>query len=90
VKETLGPRAESVGNFRVPQRQSLPTGSSPMLENAPRAAQTDTPLYICAILSIVTAVGALLCLVDNLLPQPSCAPSTTASVCLLASYGSTQ
>lgn len=42
-------------------------GSPPTLQNAPRSAQTDTLLYICAVLSIVTAVGALLCLVVNLI-----------------------
>jgi hypothetical protein len=43
-------------------------GSQPAAQNnEPRTAQQDTLLYVCAILSIVTAVGGLLCLVVNLI-----------------------
>jgi hypothetical protein len=55
------------GDLEAPLLPAEAAGSPPTLENAPRAAQTDTLLYICAILSIVTAVGALLCLVVNLI-----------------------
>ena len=33
----------------------------------PAGQQKDTLLYICAVLSIVTAVGGLLCMVVNLI-----------------------
>lgn len=36
-------------------------------QNVPSNAQNDTLLYVCAILSIVTAIGGLLCLVVNLI-----------------------
>lgn len=39
----------------------------PVLENAPPSRERDTLLYVCAVLSIVTAVGALLCMVVNLI-----------------------
>jgi len=39
----------------------------PVLENAPPGRERDTLLYVCAVLSIVTAVGALLCMVVNLI-----------------------
>ena len=55
------------GDLEAPLLPAEAAGSPPTLENAPRTAQTDTLLYICAILSIITAVGALLCLVVNLI-----------------------
>jgi len=59
------PRAPNGGgDIEAPR---VPSEAAPLLENAPRTAQTDTLLYICAVLSIVTAVGALLCLVVNLI-----------------------
>jgi len=36
-------------------------------QDGPPTAQKDTLLYICAVLSIVTAVGGLLCMVVNLI-----------------------
>lgn len=36
-------------------------------QNGPPTAQRDTLLYVCAVLSIVTAVGGLLCMVVNLI-----------------------
>jgi hypothetical protein len=37
----------------------------PVLERAPTPPESDLLLYVCRVLSIVTAVGALLCLVVN-------------------------
>lgn len=63
------PRASAPpADIEAPLLPAEAAGSPPMLENAPRGSpQRDTLLYICAVLSIVTAVGALLCLVVNLI-----------------------
>jgi len=54
------------GDVEAPLLPAEAAGSPPMLENAPRTTEKSTLLYICAVLSLVTAVGALLCMVVNL------------------------
>lgn len=51
------------GDLEAPLLPGEADGAPP----PPRTAQQDTLLYVCAILSIVTAVGGLLCLVVNLI-----------------------
>jgi len=58
------------GDLEAPLLPNEDDGSHPPAassQDGPRTAQQDTLLYICAILSIVTAVGGLLCLVVNLI-----------------------
>jgi hypothetical protein len=54
-------------DLEAPLLPAEAAGSPPIVHDAPPSAQKDTLLYICAVLSIVTAVGALLCLVVNLI-----------------------
>ncbi|CAM6022135.1 unnamed protein product [Sphagnum balticum] len=39
---------------------------APLLENRPITAPTDSLLYVCTVLSIVSALGSVLCMVVNL------------------------
>jgi hypothetical protein len=56
------------GDLEAPLIPAEATESHPPAsQDAPRTAQQDTLLYVCTILSIVTAVGGLLCLVVNLI-----------------------
>lgn len=54
-------------DLEAPLLPAEAAGSPPIVHDAPPSEQKDTLLYICAVLSIVTAVGALLCLVVNLI-----------------------
>ena len=60
-------------DLEAPLLEEQPSGQAiqeheqppPVLEPAPSPPQSDPLLYVCRVLSIVTAVGALLCLVVN-------------------------
>jgi hypothetical protein len=48
-------------------QQGLDAVPAPLLENRLPTAQTDSLLYVCAVLSIVSALGSVLCMVVNLI-----------------------
>ncbi|KAH9552670.1 hypothetical protein CY35_09G078700 [Sphagnum magellanicum] len=49
------------------QQQGLDGVPAPLLENRLPTPQTDSLLYVCAVLSIVSALGSVLCMVVNLI-----------------------
>jgi hypothetical protein len=48
-------------------QQGLDGVPAPLLENRLPTPQTDSLLYVCAVLSIVSALGSVLCMVVNLI-----------------------
>ncbi len=49
------------------QQQGLDGVPAPLLENRLPTPQTDSLLYVCAVLSIVSALGSVLCMIVNLI-----------------------
>jgi hypothetical protein len=49
------------------EQQGLDGVPAPLLENRLPTPQTDSLLYVCAVLSIVSALGSVLCMVVNLI-----------------------
>jgi hypothetical protein len=66
-EEPSRPNPQHEEDLEAPLLPAEAQGAPPSQNGPPPGQQKDTLLYICAVLSIVTATGGLLCLVVNLI-----------------------